>query len=106
MAVAIISEAITTMGEAALGNICVRMMRGVDWPASSAAATKSRWRRVRNSLRTSRATGGHDTMAMATTMDLTEGSKMATSTMASAKLGMAWNSSVKRISAASIQPPK
>lgn len=43
---------------------------------------------------------------MATTIELTEGWKMATSTMASAKLGTAWNSSVKRISAASIQPPK
>lgn len=98
--------AITMMGDMALGNICVRMMRGVDCPASSAACTKSRWRSVRNSLRTSRATGGHETIAMATTIDLIEGSKIATSTIASAKLGTAWNSSVKRISAASIQPPK
>ena len=81
------------------------MMRGVDWPASSAACTKSRWRRVRNSLRTSRATGGHDTMAMATTIEPTEGWKIATSTMASAKLGTAWNSSVKRISHSPTRPP-
>jgi hypothetical protein len=94
------------MGDMALGNICVRMMRGVDCPASSAACTKSRWRSVRNSLRTRRATGGHETMAMAATMELTDGVKIATSTMASAKLGTAWKISVKRMSAESIQPPK
>ena len=81
------------------------MMRRFDSPARCAAWTKSRWRSVRNSLRTSRATGGHETSAMAVTMDATEGWKIATSTMASAKLGMAWNSSVKRIRLLSIQPP-
>ena len=35
MAVATISDAITTMGEVALGRICVRMMRGVDSPAEA-----------------------------------------------------------------------
>ena len=54
----------------------------------------------------SRQLGDTGMTAIAVTIEPTEGSKIATSTMASAKLGTDWNSSVKRISTASTQPPK
>ena len=41
------------------------MMCRADWPSTTAACTNSRVRSVRNSPRTSRATGGQETMAMA-----------------------------------------
>ena len=47
-----------------------------------------------NSPRTSRATAGQDTMAMAATMLRGEGWKMATSTIAKMKDGMVWKNSV------------
>ena len=43
---------------------------------------------------------------MASTIEKSEGCRIATMTMASAKAGMVWKNSVKRISASSISPPK
>ena len=45
------------------------MIRGPLWPITMAACTNSRERRLRNSPRTSRATGGHDTTAIASVID-------------------------------------
>ena len=105
MAVAIISEAVTMMGEIALGKICVKMMRDGRCPITTAAWTNSRCLRVRNSPRTRRATGGQDTTAMAPTIEVIDGPRIATSTTAIANCGIVWKNSVKRIIASSIQPP-
>ena len=76
------------------------------WPVTIAAWTYSRVRSDSTSPRTSRATGGQLTMAIAATIETMEGCRMATSTIASAKLGTVWKNSVKRIRASSILPPK
>ncbi|MCY1555011.1 hypothetical protein D9M68_916300 [compost metagenome] len=105
MELATINDPMTTMGGMALGRICVKMISALPWPESCAAATNSRSRNDRNSPRTSRATGGQETIAIAQAMDCTEGWKIATRTIAKAKPGMAWKISVKRISIVSTQPP-
>ena len=105
-AVATISEPVTITGPAALGKICRKMMARSAIPSASQARTNSRWRRAMNSPRTSRATAGHETMAMAATMLRRLGWKMATSTTAKMKDGMVWKNSVSRISASSTQPPR
>ena len=69
MAVAIISDAVTMMGEIALGKIWVKMIRDGRCPMTTAACTNSRCLSVRNSPRTRRATGGQETTAMAPTIE-------------------------------------
>ena len=72
---------------------------------TTAAWTNSRDRSDMNSPRTSRATGGQDTTAIAEMIDSMLGWKIATSTTAIARVGMVWKNSVKRISRSSIRPP-
>ena len=60
---------------------------------------------METSPRTSRATGGHDTTPIAITIEPSAGCRIATSTIASAKEGIVWKNSVKRISASSTKPP-
>ena len=93
------------IGDRLLGRIWRRMMVVLLCPVVMAACTNSRVRRLRNSARAKRASGGQLTMAMAATMVVRLGVKMATSTTASTKLGMVWNSSVKRMMASSTLPP-
>src|SRR5699024_9519451 len=69
MEVATISEPITTMGPVALGKICMMIICILLSPDRAAALTKSCSFRERNSPRTRRATGGHDTTAIAVTME-------------------------------------
>jgi hypothetical protein len=52
----------------------------------TAASTNSRERKDITSPRNNRATGGHETTAMAATIEVIEGRRMATSTTANAKL--------------------
>src|SRR6478609_11430852 len=104
MAVATMNDADTMMGDMALGRICVLTMRAGVWPMTMAACTNSRCLSVMNSDRTSRAAGGHDTMAIAPMIEYTDGLRMATSTTAMASCGMVWKNSVKRISASSTRP--
>ncbi len=75
-------------------------------PVTIAAWTYSRVRSDSTSPRTSRATGGQLTMAIAITIETIDGCSTATSTIASAKLGTVWKNSVKRIRASPIRPPK
>ncbi|MNT38975.1 hypothetical protein D3C72_1751900 [compost metagenome] len=105
MAVAVISEVVTMTGDAALGRICVKMIRAGDWPMTTAACTNSRSLRVMNSERTNLATGGQDTIAMAPTIEYSDGLKIATSTSAIASCGMVWKNSVPRIRQSSMRPP-
>ena len=76
-----------------------------DSPANRAASTYSRFVTDITSARTRRATGGQDTMAMAMVIEVSVGSRIATSTMASAKLGMVWKNSVNRIAPSSTHLP-
>ena len=66
---------------------------------------KSRPRRAMNSPRTSRASCGHDTIAIASTMVGTVGVNTATTTKMKMKDGMVWKISVSRISTSSTLPP-
>ncbi|MNR43395.1 hypothetical protein D3C85_1620120 [compost metagenome] len=77
----------------------------LDCPASIAACTNSRFFRLMNSARTNRASGGHDTTAIAKITVAILGVRMATSTTARKKLGMVWNSSIKPTMAWSTRPP-
>ncbi|MCY1314414.1 hypothetical protein D9M70_650520 [compost metagenome] len=63
------NEADTMIGDMALGRICVAMMRTGFCPITTAACTNSRCLSDRNSPRTRRATGGHDTTEIAATME-------------------------------------
>ncbi|MNY68844.1 hypothetical protein D3C86_2066730 [compost metagenome] len=81
------------------------MMRRLDWPASMAACTNSRFFRLMNSARTRRANGGQDTTAIAKITVAMLGVRMATSTTARKKLGMVWKSSMKPTMAWSTRPP-
>ena len=83
----------------------VSLLLGVVCPSVMAAWTYSRLLSDRTSPRTSRAIGGHDTIAIASTMEAIVGCRMATMTIASAKLGMVWKNSVKRMRASSTSPP-
>ncbi|MNT75419.1 hypothetical protein D3C72_2143130 [compost metagenome] len=102
---AIIREPDTITGDRLLGRICVRMMRRFDCPDSIAAWTNSRFFRLMNSARTSRASGGQDTTAMAKITVAMLGVRIATSTTARKKLGMVWNSSMNPTMAWSTRPP-
>ncbi len=106
MAVAAISEASTMTDDSALGRISVRTIDRGPLPRTSAAWTNSRARRLRNSARTTRVTGGQDTTAMAATMEPIEGVKIATSRIASTKEGIVWKNSVIRMTRSSTQPPR
>ena len=105
MALATIRLASTMIGDSALGRISPKTMPVRLRPNTSAACTNSRDRSDMNSARTTRVTGGQDTMAMAATMLAMEGVKIATSTTASTKLGTVWKNSVKRIATSSTSPP-
>ena len=105
IAVATISEPVTMIGAAAFGRQWRTMIRKSPMPIASHACTNSRPRRLRNSPRVSRATGGHDTTPIASTIVVTDGVKIATSTIAKRNAGIVWNSSVTRMSTVSIQPP-
>ena len=105
MAVATISDASTIIGDSVLGRIWRRIIVVLDWPTRRAASTYSRLRSDINSARTKRATGGQLTIAIASTIEVMLGCMMATSTIASAKLGMVWKNSVKRIKTSSMMPP-
>src|SRR5476649_2873638 len=104
MALATIKLARTMMGERALGSISRKMIAVRERPSTSAACTNSRERSDRNSARMTRATGGHETMAIAATIEAMLGEKIATRTTASRKLGTVWKNSVKRM-ASSTAPP-
>src|SRR5690606_13894581 len=94
MALATISDPDTITGERLLGRICVSMMRAFDWPLSIAASTNSRCFMLMNSARTRRASGGHETSAIARITVPILGVRMATSTTARKNPGMVWNSSI------------
>ena len=79
------------------------MMDRRERPRTSAACTNSRVRNDSTSARTTRATGGQETMAMAATIEPRLGEKIATSTTARTKLGTVWKNSVKRMIASSMQ---
>ena len=67
-------------------------------PIEMQACTNSRLRNARNSPRTRRAIGGHDTIAMAMMTLPIDGLRIATTRMAKMKDGMVWKISVSRIS--------
>src|SRR5690606_7667301 len=81
IAVATISEAITTIADMALGRMCRKIKLVSDSPRTTAALTNSRDLRLITSPRTRRATGGHDTKLIARTIVVSEGEKMATNTI-------------------------
>src|SRR4051794_9179170 len=99
-------EAITTIGARQFGRICVTMMRVSPMPTTTQDCTNSRSRSDRNCPRTRRAMAGQLTALIASTMVMIEARNNATSTTASRKFGMVWNSSVTRISESSTQPRK
>ena len=103
---ATISEAVTMIGERQFGRISRSMIRASPMPTVWQACTNSRFRIDRNSPRTSRATAGHDTTAIAATMLPIEGFRIATRRIANRNEGIVWNISVTRITTSSIQPPK
>ena len=74
-------------------------------PSTRAAWTNSRSRSDRNSPRTTRATCGQEIRAMPITAEARLGSRNATSTISSTKVGMIWKNSVTRISRSSTTPP-
>ena len=75
------------IGDSAFGSISRKMIAARERPRTSAACTNSRERSDRNSALTTRVTGGQDTTAMAATMEVSVGVKIATRTTASTKLG-------------------
>lgn len=105
MALATSTAVVTTSGVIALGRISRKMMRACPAPSVRAARTNSRSRSVMNSPRVRRAMPVQEVTPSANTMAESAGSRMATSTIASRKAGMVWNSSVTRISTASTRPP-
>ena len=68
IAVATVSEPVTMIGDRQLGRTWRKMTRRSLMPRPMHACTNSRWRMARNSPRTSRATPGQLTTAMAMTM--------------------------------------
>ena len=106
IAVATISEATTTTGGNAFGRICRKMISAFDIPIARHACTYSRSRWARTSLRTSRATDGHETTAIAAVTVTSEGWKIATTTTASTNDGIVRKKSVTAISTLSTSPPK
>ena len=73
IALAIIKEPMTMMWEAQLGRISRNIMCVSERPLSLAASTNSRVRRVITSPRTRRASGGHETTAMAMMIEVIDG---------------------------------
>ncbi len=106
IALATITEASVTVGGSALGSTSRNAIATGCMPSARYASTKSRWRRLRISARTSRAGPVHELAAIATTMLVTEAPITVTSASARMKPGTVWNASVMRISVSSIQPPR
>lgn len=88
IAVATINDAIAITGDIVFGRIWVIMILRLLSPSTTAALTKSRLRRLANSDRTRRATGGQLTMPIARMMDRTEGDRIATNNRAKTKVGI------------------
>ena len=88
-----------------MGKISRNTIAACECPSTSAACTNSRDRSDRNSARTTRVTGGQETIAIAATIEPRLGEKIATSTIARMKLGTVWKNSVKHMIASSIAPP-
>ena len=100
------SEPVTMIGDRQLGSMWREDDPHVLMPMPTQACTNSRLRMARNSPRTSRAIGGHDTTAIASHDAAPMECSRATSRIAKRKDGMVWKNSVKRISTSSTRPPK